>query len=128
MHRPPKRRAFVCEVFTLQGLALEEILVCRIVFPVGFLPDFANMPILTDATEMSPTKKAKTAPAEDRPVLRFAKLSENATNPTRGSARAAGYDLYRFVVQTAVVVKSVWHSASSVALDCLAGQHAESAP
>lgn len=52
------------------------------------------MPILTDATEMSPTKRAKTAPAEDRPVLRFAKLSENATVPTRGSARAAGYDLY----------------------------------
>ncbi|KAG8575647.1 hypothetical protein GDO81_009627 [Engystomops pustulosus] len=27
-------------------------------------------------------------------VLRFAKLSENACTPTRGSARAAGYDLY----------------------------------
>ncbi|XP_075132302.1 deoxyuridine 5'-triphosphate nucleotidohydrolase, mitochondrial isoform X1 [Leptodactylus fuscus] len=27
-------------------------------------------------------------------VLRFAKLSENAYTPTRGSARAAGYDLY----------------------------------
>ncbi|XP_075904827.1 deoxyuridine 5'-triphosphate nucleotidohydrolase, mitochondrial isoform X2 [Nelusetta ayraudi] len=52
------------------------------------------MPILTDATEMSPTKRAKIAPAEDRPVLRFAKLSENATAPTRGSLRAAGYDLY----------------------------------
>ncbi|XP_073474770.1 deoxyuridine 5'-triphosphate nucleotidohydrolase, mitochondrial isoform X2 [Aquarana catesbeiana] len=29
-----------------------------------------------------------------RPVLRFSKLSENATTPTRGSAQAAGYDLY----------------------------------
>uniref|UniRef100_A0A8C9TRY2 Deoxyuridine 5'-triphosphate nucleotidohydrolase n=1 Tax=Scleropages formosus TaxID=113540 RepID=A0A8C9TRY2_SCLFO len=29
-----------------------------------------------------------------QPVLKFAKLSENATVPTRGSARAAGYDLY----------------------------------
>lgn len=57
----------------------------------------ANMPILTDSTEMSPSKKAKTAPAEDRPVLRFAKLSENATTPTRGSTKAAGYDLYRLV-------------------------------
>lgn len=66
------------------------------------------MPILTDATEMSPTKRAKTAPAEDRAVLRFAKLSENATAPTRGSARAAGYDLYRFVVYRALVVKGVW--------------------
>ncbi|CAJ0966998.1 unnamed protein product [Ranitomeya imitator] len=27
-------------------------------------------------------------------VLRFAKLSEHASTPTRGSARAAGYDLY----------------------------------
>lgn len=66
------------------------------------------MPILTDATEMSPTKRAKIAPAEDRPVLRFAKLSENATAPTRGSLRAAGYDLYRFVVYRALVLKSVW--------------------
>ena len=28
------------------------------------------------------------------PILRFAKLSENAYTPTRGSALAAGYDLY----------------------------------
>nr|XP_022296208.1 deoxyuridine 5'-triphosphate nucleotidohydrolase, mitochondrial-like isoform X3 [Crassostrea virginica] len=27
-------------------------------------------------------------------VLKFAKLSENATTPTRGSSQAAGYDLY----------------------------------
>lgn len=27
-------------------------------------------------------------------MLRFSKLSENATTPTRGSAQAAGYDLY----------------------------------
>ncbi|XP_056268758.1 deoxyuridine 5'-triphosphate nucleotidohydrolase, mitochondrial [Pseudoliparis swirei] len=30
----------------------------------------------------------------DAPVLRFAKLSAHATPPTRGSSRAAGYDLY----------------------------------
>jgi len=34
----------------------------------------------------------------DAPVLRFAKLSAHATPPTRGSSRAAGYDLYRWVV------------------------------
>ncbi|KAL4660722.1 deoxyuridine 5'-triphosphate nucleotidohydrolase, mitochondrial isoform X1 [Arapaima gigas] len=34
------------------------------------------------------------AEAELRPVLKFAKLSENATVPTRGSTKAAGYDLY----------------------------------
>lgn len=57
------------------------------------------MPVLefTDASEISPSKRAKTEtqPAEERPVLRFAKLSEHATTPTRGSAKAAGYDLYR---------------------------------
>lgn len=29
-------------------------------------------------------------------VLRFAKLSQNAIAPTRGSKHAAGYDLYRY--------------------------------
>ncbi|GFR82874.1 deoxyuridine 5'-triphosphate nucleotidohydrolase [Elysia marginata] len=32
--------------------------------------------------------------SQSNPILRFAKLSENATAPTRGSALAAGYDLY----------------------------------
>lgn len=45
---------------------------------------------------VSPSKRARTE-TEERPVLKFAKLSEHATTPTRGSARAAGYDLYRFV-------------------------------
>ncbi|KAM7405873.1 hypothetical protein PAMP_000291 [Pampus punctatissimus] len=56
------------------------------------------MPVLevTDASAISPSKRARTEtkPAEERPVLRFAKLSENATTPSRGSAKAAGYDLY----------------------------------
>jgi len=30
----------------------------------------------------------------EKPVLRFAKLSENATCPTKGSSAAAGFDLY----------------------------------
>ncbi|XP_038557282.1 deoxyuridine 5'-triphosphate nucleotidohydrolase, mitochondrial isoform X2 [Micropterus salmoides] len=48
------------------------------------------------APAISPSKRARTEtkPAEERPVLRFAKLSEHATKPTRGSAKAAGYDLY----------------------------------
>lgn len=52
--------------------------------------------------DVSPSKRTRTetaaAAAEERPVLRFAKLSEHATTPTRGSAKAAGYDLYRLVV------------------------------
>ncbi|XP_063650156.1 deoxyuridine 5'-triphosphate nucleotidohydrolase, mitochondrial isoform X1 [Pan troglodytes] len=42
---------------------------------------------------ISPSKRAR--PAEEGSMqLRFARLSEHATAPTRGSARAAGYDLY----------------------------------
>uniref|UniRef100_A0AAY4CIQ4 Deoxyuridine 5'-triphosphate nucleotidohydrolase n=1 Tax=Denticeps clupeoides TaxID=299321 RepID=A0AAY4CIQ4_9TELE len=46
---------------------------------------------------VSPVKRGKyegAADQESKPVLKFAKLSENATVPTRGSAKAAGYDLY----------------------------------
>lgn len=64
--------------------------------------NFTNMPVLevTDASAISPSKRPRTEtnPAEERPVLRFAKLSEHATTPTRGSAKAAGYDLYRWVI------------------------------
>ncbi|XP_075711340.1 deoxyuridine 5'-triphosphate nucleotidohydrolase, mitochondrial [Rhinoderma darwinii] len=43
----------------------------------------------------SPAKRAKEDVSDSATaVLRFAKLSENAYTPTRGSARAAGYDLY----------------------------------
>ncbi|XP_060924204.1 deoxyuridine 5'-triphosphate nucleotidohydrolase, mitochondrial [Limanda limanda] len=49
-----------------------------------------------EACAVSPSKKTRvdTKPAGDRSVLRFAKLSEHATTPTRGSTKAAGYDLY----------------------------------
>ena len=41
------------------------------------------------------SKKLRSDPLYDAPIkLQIAKLSENATIPTRGSARAAGYDLY----------------------------------
>ncbi|XP_042347962.1 deoxyuridine 5'-triphosphate nucleotidohydrolase, mitochondrial isoform X1 [Plectropomus leopardus] len=51
---------------------------------------------VTDASAISPSKRARTEtkPAEERVVLRFAKLTEHATTPTRGSSKAAGYDLY----------------------------------
>uniref|UniRef100_A0A8C5W670 Deoxyuridine 5'-triphosphate nucleotidohydrolase n=1 Tax=Microcebus murinus TaxID=30608 RepID=A0A8C5W670_MICMU len=46
-----------------------------------------------ETTVVSPSKRAR--PAEEGGMqLRFARLSEHATAPTRGSARAAGYDLY----------------------------------
>uniref|UniRef100_A0A1A7WMG3 Deoxyuridine 5'-triphosphate nucleotidohydrolase n=1 Tax=Iconisemion striatum TaxID=60296 RepID=A0A1A7WMG3_9TELE len=45
-----------------------------------------------DKTKNRARREAK--PEEVRHVLRFAKLSEHATTPTRGSAKAAGYDLY----------------------------------
>ncbi|XP_073424556.1 deoxyuridine 5'-triphosphate nucleotidohydrolase, mitochondrial [Dendrobates tinctorius] len=42
----------------------------------------------------SPAKRAKEDGSDSSSVLRFAKLSEHASAPTRGSVRAAGYDLY----------------------------------
>ncbi|OWF49955.1 deoxyuridine 5'-triphosphate nucleotidohydrolase, mitochondrial-like [Mizuhopecten yessoensis] len=44
--------------------------------------------------ELEPAaKKSKTMPL-DNVILKFAKLTENALTPTRGSKLAAGYDLY----------------------------------
>ncbi|XP_062926999.1 deoxyuridine 5'-triphosphate nucleotidohydrolase-like [Mobula hypostoma] len=56
----------------------------------------------SEVVSVSPVKSA---------VLKFAKLSENAYRPTRGSARAAGYDLYSaydYVIlpQDKVIVKT----------------------
>ncbi|XP_038606668.1 deoxyuridine 5'-triphosphate nucleotidohydrolase, mitochondrial [Tachyglossus aculeatus] len=42
----------------------------------------------------SPSKRARSAGDEGPVRLQFVRLSEHATAPTRGSARAAGYDLY----------------------------------
>ncbi|XP_076983913.1 deoxyuridine 5'-triphosphate nucleotidohydrolase, mitochondrial isoform X1 [Tamandua tetradactyla] len=42
---------------------------------------------------ISPSKRARSA-EEGGVRIRFARLSEHAIAPTRGSARAAGYDLY----------------------------------
>ena len=51
-----------------------------------------------DASAVSPSKKARIETASERPVLKFAKITEHATTPTRGSTKAAGYDLYRLVI------------------------------
>ncbi|XP_029411969.1 deoxyuridine 5'-triphosphate nucleotidohydrolase, mitochondrial isoform X2 [Nannospalax galili] len=45
-----------------------------------------------EVTVSPPSKQAR--PEEPTSRLRFVRLSEHATAPTRGSARAAGYDLY----------------------------------
>lgn len=53
---------------------------------------------VTDDASVSPVKRSR---AEGRTgsggsiVLKFAKLSAHATTPSRGSAKAAGFDLYR---------------------------------
>lgn len=52
------------------------------------------MPCSEDTPAVSPSKRARAA-LEGGMRLRFARLSENATAPSKGSARAAGYDLYR---------------------------------
>ncbi|XP_027035357.1 deoxyuridine 5'-triphosphate nucleotidohydrolase, mitochondrial [Tachysurus fulvidraco] len=52
---------------------------------------------VTDSTSVSPVKKSRTEKSNESSfsfVLKFAKLTEHATTPTRGSAKAAGFDLY----------------------------------
>ena len=62
----------------------------------------SKMPTTEVASSMetgptTPSKKIRldTETTAQSPVLRFAKLTENAFTPTRGSKLAAGYDLYR---------------------------------
>ena len=47
-----------------------------------------------ESTSQPSPKKQKIADLPSPITLQIAKLSENATVPTRGSPRAAGYDLY----------------------------------
>ncbi|XP_058244335.1 deoxyuridine 5'-triphosphate nucleotidohydrolase, mitochondrial isoform X1 [Hemibagrus wyckioides] len=52
---------------------------------------------VTDSNSVSPVKRSRTEEVKESRgsiMLKFAKLSEHATAPTRGSAKAAGYDLY----------------------------------
>lgn len=54
------------------------------------------MPASDAVLQPSPSKRQKgSVPEEPTALLRFTKLSENAFAPSKGSARAAGYDLYR---------------------------------
>ncbi|KAM9223858.1 deoxyuridine 5'-triphosphate nucleotidohydrolase, mitochondrial [Leptosomus discolor] len=53
------------------------------------------MPSSEAVPQPSPSKRQKgLVPGEPIARLRFTKLSENASAPSKGSARAAGYDLY----------------------------------
>ncbi|XP_015198511.2 deoxyuridine 5'-triphosphate nucleotidohydrolase, mitochondrial isoform X2 [Lepisosteus oculatus] len=56
----------------------------------------AEFTFFTEAvTASSPAKRQRTDTTHEiKVVLKFAKLSENATTPTKGSSKAAGYDLY----------------------------------
>ncbi|KAF6129798.1 deoxyuridine triphosphatase [Phyllostomus discolor] len=62
---------------------------CRQLFPHS--P--GAMPCSEELRTLSPSKRPRPA-EEDGARLRFVRLSEHATAPTKGSARAAGYDLY----------------------------------
>ncbi|NXM38122.1 DUT protein, partial [Gymnorhina tibicen] len=53
------------------------------------------MPAFEAVPQPSPSKRQKgSGPGEASMRLRFTKLSENAFAPSRGSARAAGYQMY----------------------------------
>lgn len=59
----------------------------------------SKMPCSEVTEAVSPHKRSKSDAAngyEEQMVLKFAKLTENATTPSRGSNRAAGFDLYRW--------------------------------
>ncbi|XP_038186421.1 deoxyuridine 5'-triphosphate nucleotidohydrolase, mitochondrial [Arvicola amphibius] len=60
--------------------------------PVSALPPVQSRS--AEGADVAAVSVSKRARAEDGSSLRFVRLSEHATAPTRGSARAAGYDLY----------------------------------
>ena len=77
----------------------------------------ADSPMKVASSQPSP-KKFKPDPLPAAPVkLQIAKLSENATIPTRGSARAAGYDLYS--AEVSIILNST--SSSSDILSVIPG-------
>ncbi|MBN3277008.1 DUT protein, partial [Polyodon spathula] len=49
---------------------------------------------VTEVTGTSPAKRLNEMHPEGKMLLKFARLSDHATSPTRGSTKAAGYDLY----------------------------------
>lgn len=59
----------------------------------------SKMPCSEVTEAVSPLKRSKSDSVnghEETKVLKFAKLTEHATTPSRGSNRAAGFDLYRW--------------------------------
>ena len=77
---------------SLEGIPFLSLLFPLLLPPV---PTWSSaMPCSQEAQVVSPSKRARATEAGDM-RLRFARLSEHATAPTKGSARAAGYDLYR---------------------------------
>ena len=56
------------------------------------------------ATGIEPSPKKIRMESEDQDLLLIAKLSENATIPTRGSDKAAGYDLYSAEVNQILIL------------------------
>jgi len=66
---------------------------------IYFLRKVGRMPTIQNGDGVShsvSTESGNRRSAGDKVTLRFAKLTENAFAPTRGSAQAAGFDLCRF--------------------------------
>lgn len=72
-----------------------------------------KMPCSEVAEAVSPQKRSRSHASEENAVLKFAKLTENATTPSRGSNRAAGFDLYRWHIHllncSACCVVTSWY-------------------
>lgn len=58
-------------------------------------------------------------PVDSKPVLRFTKLTEKAFAPTKGSEKAAGFDLKRFVVLCLVFLLKFHVNNFDSAYDCV---------
>ena len=74
----------------------------------------ADSPLKVESSQPSPKKLKADGLAGAAVTLQIAVLSENATIPTRGSARAAGYDLYS--AEVGIILNST--SSSSNILSC----------
>lgn len=70
--------------------------------PLKEMNDYSTNSTFNSSPQKRPKKTATTTDSSSKScgdkstvVLRFAKLSEHATTPKKGSSLAAGYDLYR---------------------------------
>ena len=78
-------------------------------------PKMAMTMACFDPSPAAPAPVAKKTRLEER-ALRVKRLSEHATPPTRGSAQAAGYDLYRY---TSCIFYNVLYSQLESSSQCL---------